>query len=193
MFFNVLLSQVVISVVVVAIYHLWVCRKKQAAPAPPVAVAPVVPVPLVVPVPVAPKVLPPVELPPSPEILAVIAAAIAAVLDKPHKVVAIQQATALAPRRQCMGHGRTRGTILIAQGPVNSHRKSYDQKTSCNGGRQILRRNSGSPGRTGFSRRPTAASAGQCTLRAVRLPLRPRPSQRPVAVPARLPVLWPGA
>ena len=97
MFFNVLLSQVVISVAVVAIYHQWVSRKKEAAPIPSAVAPPVVPVPPVAPVPVAPKVLSPVELPPSPEILAVIAAAIAAVLDKPHKVVAIQQATALAP------------------------------------------------------------------------------------------------
>jgi hypothetical protein len=89
MFFILLLSQLVISVAVVAIYHFWVSGKKVAAP-PQTAATPRVAA-------VVPAPAPAVELPPSPEILAVIAAAIAAVLDKPHRVVAIQQATALAP------------------------------------------------------------------------------------------------
>ncbi len=82
-----LLLQVAISLVVVTLYHLWVSRKKPAAPLSPVVLAPVAP---------PPKTPPAVEAAP-PEILAVIAAAIAVILGRPHQVVSVQQAVALAP------------------------------------------------------------------------------------------------
>jgi hypothetical protein len=89
-----LTSQVAISLLVVALYHLWVSRKKQAAPASqqPVPMSPVVPAPVATP----PKTPPAVESVP-PEILAVIAAAIAVILGRPYQVVSVQQAVALAP------------------------------------------------------------------------------------------------
>jgi flagellar basal body-associated protein FliL len=82
-----LLIQVVISLVVVMLYHLWVSRKKPAAPLSPVVLAPVA---------TPPKTPPAVEAAP-PEMVAVIAAAIAVVLDRPHQVVSVQQAAVLAP------------------------------------------------------------------------------------------------
>jgi hypothetical protein len=82
-----LLIQVAISLLVVTLYHLWVSRKRQAAPLSPVVLAPVAP---------PPKTSPAVEAVP-PEMLAVIAAAIAVILDRPHRVVSVQQAVALAP------------------------------------------------------------------------------------------------
>ncbi len=89
-----LLVQVAISLVVVTLYHLWVSRRKQAAPLSrqPAPVSPVV----VAPVATPPKTPPAVE-PAPPEILAVIAAAIAVILGRPHRVVSVQQAVALAP------------------------------------------------------------------------------------------------
>src|SRR5271157_727873 len=82
-----LLIQVAISLVVVTLYHLWVGRKKQPAPLIPVVVAPVA----------APPKPPPAVEPMPPQILAVIAAAIAVIVDRPHRVVSVQQAVALAP------------------------------------------------------------------------------------------------
>ncbi len=82
-----LLIQTVISLVVVVLYHLWMSRKKQSAPATPVVAVPVV---------AASKVAPAVE-PLPPEILAVIAAAITVVLGRPHRVVSVQPAAARTP------------------------------------------------------------------------------------------------
>ncbi len=79
--------QVGISAGVVALYHFWVSRKKQPAAAPPVVAALVVP---------PPTVSPALESTP-PEILAVIAAAIAVVLGRPHRVVSVQQGLARTP------------------------------------------------------------------------------------------------
>jgi hypothetical protein len=89
-----LLIQVAISLLVVTLYHLWVSRKKQAAPVSqqPVPLSPVVLAPVATP----PKTPPAVEAVP-PEILAVIAAAIAVILGRPHHVVSVQQAAVLAP------------------------------------------------------------------------------------------------
>jgi hypothetical protein len=82
-----LIIQVAISLVVVTLYHLWVSRKKQAAPVSPVVLAPVA---------TPPKTPPAVEAVP-PETLAVIVAAIAVILDRPHQVVSVQPAAVLAP------------------------------------------------------------------------------------------------
>jgi hypothetical protein len=82
-----ILIQIATSLVVVTLYHLWVSRKKQPAPAPPVVVAPVA-------TPPNPSLA--VE-PTPPEILAVIAAAIAVVLGQRHRVVSVQQAAAQTP------------------------------------------------------------------------------------------------
>jgi hypothetical protein len=82
-----LITQVAISLLVVTLYHLWVSRRKSAAPMAPVVVAPVA---------APPKTPPAVEAAP-PEIVAVIAAAIAVILGRPHRVVSVQQAVALAP------------------------------------------------------------------------------------------------
>jgi hypothetical protein len=82
-----LLIQVAISVVVVTFYHLWVSRKKQPAPVSPVIVTPVA----------TPPKAPPTVEPVPPEILAVIAAAVAVVLGRPHRVVSVQQAAAQTP------------------------------------------------------------------------------------------------
>jgi hypothetical protein len=89
-----LLIQVAISLLVVTLYHLWVSRRKQAAPVSqqPVPLSPVVAAPVATP----PKTPPAVVTAP-PEIIAVIAAAIAVVLDRPHRVVSVQPAVALAP------------------------------------------------------------------------------------------------
>ena len=82
-----LLIQVAISLLVVTLYHLWVSRKRQAAPLSPVVLAPVA---------TPPKTPPAVEAAP-PEMVAVIAAAIAVILGRPHRVVSVQQAAVLAP------------------------------------------------------------------------------------------------
>ena len=89
-----LLIQVAISLLVVTLYHLWVSRKKPAAPVSqqPVPWSPVVAAPVAAP----PGTSPAAEAAP-PEILAVIAAAIAVILARPHRVVSVQQAVALAP------------------------------------------------------------------------------------------------
>jgi hypothetical protein len=87
----VLLTQVAISLVMVVLYHLWVSRKKQPAPAPPAVLAPVA-----APIAAPPKALPAPEAIPA-ETVAVIAAAIAVVLDGPHRVVSVLQAAAHAP------------------------------------------------------------------------------------------------
>jgi hypothetical protein len=87
-----LLIQVAISLLVVTLYHLWVSRKKPSAPPvsePPAASAPALAAPVAAP----PKTLP-VPEPVPPQILAVIAAAITVVLDRPYRVVSVQQAAA---------------------------------------------------------------------------------------------------
>jgi hypothetical protein len=95
-----LLSQVAISLLVVTFYHLWVARKKQ--PVPPLSTLPTPSAPsIAMPVPAAiisspAKTLPVAEQMP-PEILAVIAAAIAVVLGQPCRVVSAQPAAAPMP------------------------------------------------------------------------------------------------
>jgi|ERR1039458_3130241 hypothetical protein len=120
---EILITQVVISLLVVTLYHLWASRNKQAAPlnpapnlnpnlnpnpnlqsvsraiqpAPPASVPLAPPVPaLAVPIPTPPKPLPAPQ-PMPPEILAVIAAAITVVLGRPHRVVSVHQAAVPAP------------------------------------------------------------------------------------------------
>jgi hypothetical protein len=73
--------------VVVTLYHLWVSRNKRSEARPPVVVAPI-PAPL--------KIQPAAERMP-PEILAVIAAAIAVVIGRPHRVISVEQASAYTP------------------------------------------------------------------------------------------------
>jgi hypothetical protein len=101
----VILSQLVIAILVVAAYHVWASSGKQADVAPrkpespfvPPATAQVAaPPPAPVPVPIpAPAPLPAVvAAETSPEILAVIAAAIAVVVGKPHRVLAIDKMVA---------------------------------------------------------------------------------------------------
>jgi hypothetical protein len=82
-----ILIQIVVSLMVVTLYHLWVSRKKEAATAPAVVVAPVA----------TPSKTSPIVEPMPPEMLAVIAAAIAVVLDRPHRVVSVQQPLAQTP------------------------------------------------------------------------------------------------
>lgn len=82
-----ILIQVAVTLVIVALYHLWVSRNKPAASAPPVVLVPS-PAPL--------KNLPAAEIM-SPEILAVIAAAIAVVIGRPHQVISVQQGSACTP------------------------------------------------------------------------------------------------
>jgi hypothetical protein len=90
-----ILIQFAISLFVVALYHLWVSRKQPSTPPNlnpnPSPASP------------APAVAPPIPTPPktvlasdqmSPEILAVIAAAISVVLGQPHRVLSVQQASA---------------------------------------------------------------------------------------------------
>ncbi|MGO8702074.1 MAG: hypothetical protein ACLQVY_30700 [Limisphaerales bacterium] len=109
-----IIVQIVISLATVALYHFLVSRKSQPGPAvappvilapPPVVVAPPPPIaPLVTVAPVAPvvpvvSVVPPVKSAPvmestPPEIVAVIAAAIAVVLGRPHRVLSVQQGPA---------------------------------------------------------------------------------------------------
>ena len=82
-----ILIQVAITLLIVALYHLWVSRNKQFTSAPPVVVAPA-PVPL--------KSSPAAETMP-PELLAVIVAAIAVAIGKPHRVFSVQQGSAYTP------------------------------------------------------------------------------------------------
>jgi hypothetical protein len=108
-----IISQLIIAVVVVGIYHFWVTARKQpmatVEPAPraeslvraqPVAL-PVLP--NAQPAPVTPPVVrPAVSIQPiaatvEPEIIAVIAAAVAVVLGRPYRVVSVQ-ASPLAPQ-----------------------------------------------------------------------------------------------
>jgi hypothetical protein len=110
-----ILSQIAISLITVALYHFLVSRKKQPAPgappfmvSPPVVVAPapviaatapVAPAAVVAPVIQAVAVSPPAKSTPAaestpPEIVAVIAAAIAVVLGRPHRVISVQQGPA---------------------------------------------------------------------------------------------------
>jgi hypothetical protein len=95
-----LLSQVAISLAVVAIYHAWRSRGKQAAPPVSALAAPSTPS-VATPaasVAVAPQTkTTPVAEPMPPEILAVIAAAIAVVMGQPHRVVSVQPAAAPMP------------------------------------------------------------------------------------------------
>jgi hypothetical protein len=98
--------QIVITVLVVLVYHLLVGRERPVVP--PAALKPVPASPAApAPAPVAPAAAPviavaapkpaPADEAPSPEILAVIAAAIAVVLDRPHKLVAVQPTTVAGP------------------------------------------------------------------------------------------------
>ncbi|HEV7925744.1 MAG TPA: hypothetical protein VGR14_10325 [Verrucomicrobiae bacterium] len=97
---EIILSQVAISLVVVTLYHLWVASKKQTAPT--VSALPAPPVPSVATPASAAATPPPAKTPAateqiSPEILAVIAAAIEVVLGQPHRVVSVQPAAAPMP------------------------------------------------------------------------------------------------
>jgi hypothetical protein len=89
-----ILVQIAVSLLVVALYHLWVSRKKQPVPAPSAPVASVVVAPVAAPPKTSPG--PPME-PVPPEIIAVIAAAIAVVIGRPHRVVSVQQDLANTP------------------------------------------------------------------------------------------------
>jgi hypothetical protein len=109
---EILLVQVAISLLVVSLYHLWTSHKRQPAPpnlnltpdplraprAPqPPSQAPVLAIsatPAAAPPPA--KTTPvPEQIPP--EIIAVIAASIAAVLGRPHQVLSVEPATAQSP------------------------------------------------------------------------------------------------
>jgi hypothetical protein len=91
-----ILIQFAISLLMLALYHLWVSRKQpstsphlnpnpsSASPAPAVAL----------PITTPPKTVPPSDQM-TPEIVAVIAAAISVVLGRPHQVVSMQQASAI--------------------------------------------------------------------------------------------------
>jgi len=108
---EILLTQVAISLLVVTVYHLWVSRKRRPATAPSVvapllatpraAVAHVVKLEPAAPaaaasIATAPKAAPVVE-PVGPETIAIIAAAIAVVLGRSHRVVSVQPAAAQTP------------------------------------------------------------------------------------------------
>jgi hypothetical protein len=107
---EIIVTQVAITLVVVALYHLWVSRKASPTNAPPnlnlnpnlkppsfPAATPPAPSPAKISAPAvaAPIVLPPTTLPVAgptpPEILAVIAAAVSVVLGRAHRVVSVQQ------------------------------------------------------------------------------------------------------
>jgi hypothetical protein len=95
-----ILSQVAIALLVVTFYHLWISRKKQISP--PVSTLPTAPAPSVaMPVFTGPNTPPAKTLPVTeqmpPEILAVIAAAIAVVLGQPYRVVSVQPAAMPIP------------------------------------------------------------------------------------------------
>jgi hypothetical protein len=102
-----LLIQVVIALVVVTLYHLWVSSKKPVLPpAPkPLPVAPVIAAPVVAPPKLQPAPAPaPMPTPAAPlvesmtpEILAVISAAISVVLGRSHQIVAVQSAGVRGP------------------------------------------------------------------------------------------------
>jgi hypothetical protein len=90
-----ILIQFAISLFVVALYHLWVSRKQPStlpnlnpnpsSASPASALAP--------PIPTPPKTVPASDQM-TPEIVAVIAAAISVVLGRSHRVVSVQQASA---------------------------------------------------------------------------------------------------
>jgi hypothetical protein len=106
---EIIISQVAITLVVVALYHLWVSRKTSPPsstpnlnpnlnlnpPSSPVAAPPAPSSPKISAPAAAPIVLPPKSLPVTgpmpPEILAVIAAAVSVVLGRAHRVVSVQQ------------------------------------------------------------------------------------------------------
>jgi uncharacterized iron-regulated membrane protein len=95
-----LLSQAAISLLVVTCYHLWLSRKKQAAP--PVSAlanssAPSVAMPAISGAIAPPTKTTPVAEQMPPEILAIIAAAIAVVLGQPYRVVSVQPSAAPMP------------------------------------------------------------------------------------------------
>jgi len=95
-----LLSQIAIALLVVTFYHLWTSRKKQISP--PILTLPTAPAPSVAmpaftgPSAASTKTLPVAEQMP-PEILVIIAAAIAVVLGQPYRVVSVQPAAAPMP------------------------------------------------------------------------------------------------
>ena len=114
MSFSTLAAQLIVTVIVVALYHVWVSSGKSEVPPPPVShphihvpppsgPTPAAPKPEPAPVAVAPVPVPaPVVLARSsdevePEIAAVIAAAVALVLARPHRVLAVQQVTVPVP------------------------------------------------------------------------------------------------
>ena len=106
-----LAAQVIVTVIVVALYHVWVTSGKSEVPPPPVSLPHphVPPAPAPTPTPAVPKPEPaPIPIPVpvvlarssgdvEPEIAAVIAAAVALVLDRPHRVLAVQQVTVPVP------------------------------------------------------------------------------------------------
>jgi hypothetical protein len=95
-----LLSQVAISLLVVTCYHSWLSRKKQSAlPVSMLATpsAPSVAMPAVSGVVTPPTKATPMAEQMPPEILAIIAAAIAVVLGQPYRVVSVQSAAAPMP------------------------------------------------------------------------------------------------
>jgi type IV secretory pathway VirB10-like protein len=96
----VIVSQIAVTVVIVGLYHLWVTGRKGAttpATPPPAAAAPPKPQPIALAAPPpAAQPAPIVAVQPAakevePEIVAVIAAAIAVVLGRPHRMVSVQQ------------------------------------------------------------------------------------------------------
>jgi hypothetical protein len=82
-----ILIQVALTLSIVALYHLWASRNKHPASPPPLVVAPTP----------APLEIPPAAERMPPEMLAVIAAAIAVVIGRPHRVISVQQALAYTP------------------------------------------------------------------------------------------------
>ena len=99
-----LLIQVVIALVVVTLYHLWVSGKKPVLPAAskPLPMAPVAAPPVMVPskpqpAPALVSTPTPVVEPMTPEILAVISAAISVVLGRTHQIIAVQSAGVRGP------------------------------------------------------------------------------------------------
>jgi hypothetical protein len=95
-----LLSQGAISLLVVTFYHVWMSRRKQAAP--PVSAIAMPSAPSVAMPAVSGVIAPPTKTTPMaeqmpPEILAIIAAAIAVVLGQPYRVVSVQPSVAPVP------------------------------------------------------------------------------------------------
>jgi|GEM_PF-3512412 hypothetical protein len=104
-----LLSQLAIAVLVVTLYHVWTSRKKRPEPGPPAVLPPLAApaaaaaaaeklapaLPAVVAAVAAPPKAPPAEE--GGELLAVIAASLAVVLGRRHRVVSVEPAGAHAP------------------------------------------------------------------------------------------------